>query len=260
MASGVRDGKHGEAGGRLRRLAYCRADTRWGAGRRHLPGGSGWGERLTTILIVDDHPVVREGLSSLIETVDGMSVIAQSSNGADAVFKASAYRPDVVLMDLNMPDGSGIDATRAIAQQCPECKVLVLTMSEDSESIAEAMRAGARGYLLKGASQHEIIRAVHTVASGGALFSAVIADHVLGQLHEPKPAALVRTLPELTSREREILVLLGKGARNHSIGTALGISTKTVANHLSMIFTKLNVEDRAHAMILAREAGLGAPD
>ncbi len=217
---------------------------------------------MTTILIVDDHPVVREGLSSLIETVDGMSVIAQSSNGPDAVSKASVYRPDVVLMDLNMPDGSGIEATRAIAQHYPECKVLVLTMSEDSESIAEAVRAGARGYLLKGASQHEIIRAVHTVANGGALFSAVIADHVLGQLHETKPttAALVRTLPELTGREQETLAMLAKGARNHSIATALGISTKTVANHLSMIFTKLNVEDRAHAMILAREAGLGAMD
>jgi DNA-binding NarL/FixJ family response regulator len=214
---------------------------------------------LTTILIVDDHPVVREGLSSLFETVDGMSVVAESSNGADAVSKALSYRPDVVLMDLNMPDGSGIDATRAIAQDCPECKVLVLTMSEDSESIADAMPAGARGYILKGASQHEIIRAVDTVASGGALFSATIADQVLSRLHEPKPgAADFRALPALTTREHEILVLLAKGARNRAIAEALGISAKTVANHLSMIFTKLGVEDRSQAIITAREAGLGA--
>ncbi len=217
---------------------------------------------MTTILIVDDHPVVREEAFSLIEAIAVPAVIAQSSNGPDAVSKASVYRPDVVLMDLNMPDGSGIEATRAIAQQCPECKVLVLTMSEDSESIAEAMRAGARGYLLKGVSQHEIIRAIDTVASGGALFSAVIADHVLGQLHEPKPAtaALVRTLPELTGREREILVLLAKGARNHSIATTLGISTKTVANHLSMIFTKLNVEDRAHTPVILTARPGSTPD
>ncbi len=213
---------------------------------------------MTRILIVDDHPVVREGLSSLLETVDGMSVVAESASGPDAVAKALAYRPDVVLMDLNMPDGSGIDATRAIAQACPECKVLVLTMSEDSGSIDDAMRAGARGYLLKGASQYEIIRAVDTVASGGALFSAVIADQVLSRLHEPKPAVgLVGVLPDLTSREREILVLLAGGARNRSIADALGISTKTVANHLSMIFTKLGVEDRGQAIIVAREAGLG---
>lgn len=215
---------------------------------------------MTTILIVDDHPIVREGLTNLIDTVEGMSVVAQASNGHDAVNQALSHRPDVVLMDLNMPDGSGIDATEEISWRCPECKVLVLTMSEDNESIDDALRAGARGYLLKGASQKEIIRAIETVAAGGALFSSAIADQVLHQLNESRTSPPAPTkLPQLTRREHEILALLAEGSRNHTIAQALGISTKTVANHLSTIFTKLKVEDRTHAIIIAREAGLGRP-
>jgi DNA-binding NarL/FixJ family response regulator len=213
------------------------------------------------ILIVDDHPVVREGLATLIDTVDGMSVVARAASGRDAIREALASRPDVVLMDLNMPEGSGVDATREISGSCPDTKVLVLTMSEDNEAISDAMNAGARGYLLKGASQEEIIRAIDTVAAGGAMFSAAIADRVLNRLVHARPLPRqTRTLPDLTNREQDILTLLASGARNHAIAERLGISTKTVANHLSMIFTKLNVEDRSHAMIVAREAGLGLVD
>jgi DNA-binding NarL/FixJ family response regulator len=209
-----------------------------------------------TILIVDDHPVVRDGLSTLIDTVDGMTVVAQVGNAADAVAETVTYRPDVVLMDLNMPNGSGIEATRLIASRCPASKVLVLTMSDDLESINAAMRAGARGYLLKEASQKEILRAIDTIAGGGALFSPAIADAVLSQLNDSHATGHL-SFPDLTPRERDVLTLLARGERNHAIATTLSISTKTVANHLSNIFAKLQVEDRAHAIIAARAAGLG---
>jgi DNA-binding NarL/FixJ family response regulator len=216
---------------------------------------------MITVLIADDHPIMRDGLATLIDTV-GMTTVAQAESGRDAVREAVRHRPDVVLMDLSMPHGSGIDATREIAVRCPASKVLVLTMSEDDESIAQAIRAGARGYILKGATQEEITRAITTVAAGGVLFSAAIADQVLGQLSEAKPTAPpLRPLPELTPRELEVLSLLADGHRNAAIARGLGISAKTVANHLSIIFTKLRVLDRSQAIIAARAAGLGSsPD
>src|ERR1700733_4038089 len=174
---------------------------RQGVGR--VPTHTRRGKPMITVLIADDHPVMRDGLAALIDTV-GMTTVAQAESGRDAVREAVRHRPDVVLMDLNMPHGSGIDATREIAVRCPGSKVLVLTMSEDDESIAQAIRAGARGYILKGATQEEITRAITTVAAGGVLFSAAIADRVLSQLSEPKlstPAP--RPLPELTVRELE---------------------------------------------------------
>ena len=216
---------------------------------------------MITVLIADDHPVMRDGLAALIDTI-GMTTVAQAESGRDAVREAVRHRPDVVLMDLNMPRSSGIEATREIADRCPGSKVLVLTMSEDDDSIAQAIRAGARGYILKGATQEEITRAITTVAAGGVLFSAAIADRVLSQLSEAKPSAPpLRPLPELTTRELEVLSLLAVGHRNAAIASRLGISAKTVANHLSVIFTKLRVLDRSQAIIAAREAGLGnAPD
>jgi DNA-binding NarL/FixJ family response regulator len=213
---------------------------------------------MITVLIADDHPVMRDGLAALIDTV-GMTTVAQAGSGRDAIREAIRHRPDVVLMDLNMPHGSGIDATREIAARCQSSQVLVLTMSEDDQSIAEAIRAGARGYLLKGATQDEITRAITTVAAGGVLFSAAIADQVLDRLSETKPVASpLRPLPELTARELEVLSLLADGHRNAAIASELQISTKTVANHLSAIFTKLRVLDRSQAIIAAREAGLGS--
>jgi DNA-binding NarL/FixJ family response regulator len=212
---------------------------------------------MITVLIVDDHPVLRDGLSALIESV-GMLPVAQAASGAEAVREVFTHQPDVVLMDLNMPGGSGIEATREITERFTHSRVLVLTMSEDDESLGEAIHAGARGYLLKGASQDEIVRAITTVAAGGILFSAAIADNVLAQISDNRSRKTEgRALPELTRREHEILSLLAGGARNATIANRLGISTKTVANHLSVIFTKLRVPDRSQAIIVARGAGLG---
>jgi DNA-binding NarL/FixJ family response regulator len=210
-----------------------------------------------TVLVVDDHPVVQDGLSALIDTVEGMEVVARAASGREAVSEALSHYPDVVLMDLNMPGGSGIEATREIVSRCPGTRVLVLTLSEDDESIQQALRAGSRGYLLKGASQEEIVRGITTVATGGVLFSAAIAEQVLDSLNRDPRSGPPTVLPDLTTRERDILNLLAVGSKNNVIADALGISTKTVANHLSMIFTKLNVEDRAQAIIVARDAGLG---
>jgi DNA-binding NarL/FixJ family response regulator len=212
---------------------------------------------LITLLIVDDHPVVRDGLAALIDTVDNVVVVAQADTAERAIRAAQTHRPDVVLMDLNLPGASGIYATRRITQALPGTAVLVLTMSEDDESILAAIRAGARGYLLKGARQQEILTAIDTVASGGALFSPHAARHLLAQLSPTSESRdVVPLFPELTARERQVLELVGSGLRNHAIAQRLGISQKTVANYLSAIFVKLHVEDRAQAILLARQAGL----
>ena len=212
-----------------------------------------------TLLIVDDHPVVRDGLAALIDTVDNLTVVAQAETAEQAIQAAQAHRPDVVLMDLNLPGASGIYATRHITRTLPRTAVLVLTMSEDDESILAAIRAGARGYLLKGARQHEILNAIETVASGGALFSPHAAEHVLARLTcGPESRNVTPQFPQLTARERQVLALVGNGLRNHAVAQRLGISQKTVANHLSTIFVKLHVEDRTQAVLLARQAGLAA--
>ena len=212
---------------------------------------------MITLLIVDDHPVVRDGLAALIDTVDNVAVVAQADTADRAIRAAQLHRPDVVLMDLNLPGASGIYATRRIIQALPGTAVLVLTMSEDDESILAAIRAGARGYLLKGARQQEILNAIETVAAGGALFSPHAAQRLLARLsHMPESRDVVPSFPELTARERQVLELVGEGLRNHAIAQRLGISQKTVANYLSTIFVKLHVEDRAQAILLARRAGL----
>ena len=208
------------------------------------------------LLIVDDHPVVRDGLAALIDTVEGMTVVGQADTTDSAIEAARACKPHVVLMDLHLADSSGLDATERITQLLPDTAVLVLTMSEDDESIHAALQAGAHGYLLKGAHQDEIIRAIHTVASGGATFASVAARHVLTHAKD-SPGVPADPFPDLTTREREVLDLLGQGLRNHVIAQRLGISQKTVANHLSSIFVKLQVEDRTQAVIKARQAGTG---
>ena len=214
---------------------------------------------MITLLIVDDHPVVRDGLTALIDTVDNVTVVAQADTAERAISAAQVHRPDVVLMDLNLPGASGIYATRRIIQALPGTGVLVLTMSEDDESILAAIRAGARGYLLKGARQQEILNAIETVAAGGALFSPHAAQRLLERLsHLPESRDVVPPFPELTARERQVLELAGDGLRNRAIAQRLGISQKTVANYLSTIFVKLHVEDRAQAILLARQAWLGA--
>jgi DNA-binding NarL/FixJ family response regulator len=212
------------------------------------------------IVVVDDHPVVRDGLRALLSSVEGLRVAATAGDGNEAVRAALEHRPDVVLMDVHMPGADGIEATRRIVTTLPDTKVLMLTMFDDDSSVIAALRAGASGYLLKGASQEEIFRAIQAVAAGEALLSAAVAKRVMAHLNQPEeklPRESVRGLVDLTPREREILDLLAAGRSNHAIARRLYISPKTVANHLSSVFAKLHVEGRTQAVILARQAGLG---
>jgi DNA-binding NarL/FixJ family response regulator len=212
------------------------------------------------VLIVDDHPVVREGLRALLDSIDDAEVVAEAASGTAAIREACTHRPDVVIMDLNLPDLNlpgldGIEATRRIRQLVPDAAVLVLSMLEDDDSVFAAMRAGARGYLLKGASQGDIERAIQTVASGGAFLGPQVARRVLGLLTAPRRKD--PPFPQLTGREREVLDLIAAGLPNRKIATRLDISAKTVSNHISSIFSKLHLSDRAAAIVQARDAGLG---
>ena len=207
------------------------------------------------IVIVDDHPVVRDGLRALLDSTDHAEVVAEAASGIAAIRQARTHRPDVVIMDLNLPDLDGIEATRRIRQLVPDTAVLVLSMLEDDESVFAAMRAGAHGYVLKGASQGDIERAIQTVASGGAFLGSQVARQVLGLLAAPRRED--PPFPQLTGREREVLDLIAAGLPNRQIATRLDISAKTVSNHISSIFAKLHLSDRAAAIVQARDAGLG---
>jgi DNA-binding NarL/FixJ family response regulator len=207
-------------------------------------------------VIVDDHPVVRDGLRVLIDSLPGLTVVGEADTGTKAVQLAVTLKPDVIIMDLEMPELDGISATRQILRALPGTAVLVLTMFEDDDKVHSALRAGARGYLLKGALQDEIIRAISAVAGGGAVFGAEVATRVINQLADPPPVG-PPPFPRLTAREREVLDLLAAGLPTRSIAARLTLSEKTVANHLSSILTKLGLATRAEAIILARDAGLG---
>jgi DNA-binding NarL/FixJ family response regulator len=209
------------------------------------------------VLVADDHPVFRGGLRALLDTDADVEVVGEASTGAEAVTLAAQTQPDVVVMDLHMPELDGIDATRQIVHTSPHVAVLVLTMFDDDDSVFAAMRAGARGYMLKGANQADVVRAVHTVGGGGAMFGPAVAQRVIEFFSRPRPSGTALAFPQLTDREHEVLDLLAQGLSNSAIAARLRISDKTVRNHVSNIFTKLAVADRAQAIVRAREAGLG---
>lgn len=217
------------------------------------------------ILLADDHTLFRDGLRALLNSLPDTKVVGEADTAALAVEKAEALQPDVVLMDILMPSGkvekaehvspaNGIEATRQIVRASPHIGVIMVTMFEDDDSVFAAMRSGARGYVLKGASQEEMLRVIRAVAKGEALFGSSIAARLMNYFSAPQ---LPHVFPELTEREREILTLLAQGKDNRDIARHLVISTKTVRNHVSNIYNKLQVADRAQAIIRARDAGLG---
>ena len=217
-------------------------------------------ERTIRVLVADDHVVVREGLRAVLGSEPDMEVVGEAATGKEVVERAAELRPDVILMDIQMPGINGIEATRRILDVNPKIGVVVLTMFEDDNSVFSAMRAGARGYVLKGAHPSEILKVLRAVAGGEAYFGPEIARRLMSFFSAPKPASPEEAFPELTAREREILDFIAQGHTNAKIAQRLYLSPKTVGNHISHIFTKLQVADRAQAIIRAREAGLGRGD
>jgi DNA-binding NarL/FixJ family response regulator len=209
------------------------------------------------VLIADDHPLFRDGMHGLLDSVPDTEVVGEATTGEEVVAQAAALQPDVILMDIQMPGANGIEATRAIIHTSPHIGVLVVTMYEDDDLVFSAMRAGARGYVLKGANQAEVLRAIRAVANGEVIFGPTIAQRVMSFLSAPRPVTPARVFPELTERETEVLSLIAHGRTNEEIAKELVLSLKTVRNHVSNIFSKLQVADRAQAVIRAREAGLG---
>ncbi len=211
------------------------------------------------LLIADDHTLFREGVRALLDPVADVEVVGEAETGRAAVERAAQLLPDVVLMDINMPGINGIEAARQVAAANPHIGVIMLTMLEDDDSVFAAMRAGARGYILKGADKAEMLRAIRAAAAGEALFSPAIARRLIGFFRDLRaaPQTAAPIFPELTDREREVLALIAQGHNNAEIAQRLTLSPKTVGNHISNIFNKLQVADRAQAIVRAREAGLG---
>ena len=206
------------------------------------------------VVVADDHPMVRYGIAAVLDQVDEVELVGQAADGEELIRCVEQEQPDVVLTDLAMPRRTGLDAIRALQETRPDLPVLVLTMHADDDSVFAALRAGARGYLIKGADGAELVRAIQTVAAGDAVYGAAVANRIVAHLSgAPKEAAF----PELTDRERGVLELMADGLRNHAIADRLGLSEKTVRNHVSNVLLKLQVPDRTAAAIKAREAGLG---
>jgi DNA-binding NarL/FixJ family response regulator len=208
------------------------------------------------ILIADDHPVFRYGLRALLAAEPDLELVGEATTGNEALALAATLQPDVILMDVTMPGLSGIEATRRILDAHPHIGILILTMFDD-DSVFAAMRAGARGYLLKGTEGEQTVQAIRAVGSGQAIFSPTVAVRLIAYFATPRPGAVAPAFPELTERERTLLHLLAQGYTNAAIAQRLGLSPKTVRNHVSNIFSKLQVADRAEAIIRARDAGLG---
>ncbi|GHF67259.1 DNA-binding response regulator [Streptomyces mashuensis] len=209
------------------------------------------------VLIVDDHPLFRGGLKAALESTGGAEVVAEAATAAEALEAVARQRPDVVVMDLALPDGSGIDVTRRLAGDHPGLPVLMLTMSDDDGSLLAALQAGARGYLVKGAGAGEVLHAVRTVAAGGAVFGPETAGRLTALLSGGRRRDAGQLFPGLTAREAEVLELIARGQDNRRIARELFLSEKTVRNHVTHIFDKLQVTTRAEAVARARDAGLG---
>jgi DNA-binding NarL/FixJ family response regulator len=213
--------------------------------------------RSLSVLIADDHPVFRDGIRALLEATPETEVVGEATTGEEAVALAEELKPDLILMDVQMPGLNGIEATRHIVAANPDSRILMVTMFEDDASVFAAMRAGARGYVLKDATREEIRRAIQAAGSDEAIFSPAIAARLIAFFARPPLSIPNNMFPELTSREKEILDLVAKGKNNRAIADHLQLSTKTVSNYVSNILNKLQVADRAQAIVKAREAGLG---
>ena len=209
------------------------------------------------VLIADDHPMFRNGLRTLLASASDMKLAGEATTGEEAVSLAAELQPDVILMDVKMPGIGGIEATRRITQSSPHVRVLIVTMFEDDATVFAAMRAGARGYLLKGANYKEMLRAIVAVGNGEAIFSPAVAVRLIDYFAGIHPSPQSEVFPELSDREREILDLIAQGYKNPEIAKLLYLSPKTIRNHVSNILHKLQVADRTEAIIRAREAGLG---
>jgi DNA-binding NarL/FixJ family response regulator len=209
------------------------------------------------VLVADDQAITRSGLRSLLAAQADIEIVGEAHDGGEAIDLAASLQPDLILMDLRMPGVNGIEATRRIHRTSPHIGILVVTVFEDDTSVFPAIRAGARGYLLKNTEQDELLRAIRTVANGGAIFSPGIAQRVLGYLSAPEPPAAQHAFDELTQREREILELVAQGKTNFEIAALLSLSPKTVSNNISNVLVKLQATDRAKLMLMALEAGLG---
>lgn len=209
------------------------------------------------VFVADDHTLFRDGLRALFNSIEDIEYAGESADGRAAVENVAEIQPDVVLMDIRMPVLNGIDATRRIVSTSPHIGVIIVTMLADDDSVFAAMRAGARGYLLKGADQDQMLRTIRAVAAGEALFGPGIAERLMSFFGNLKPIGDQEVFPELTEREREVLELIAQGMDNSEIARRLSISVKTVRNHASNIFSKMQVADRAKAIIRAREAGFG---
>ena len=213
---------------------------------------------MTRVMVVDDHPVFRDGLAALLGSLPDMDVVAVASDGPEALAALIETSVDVVLMDLNLMTVSGVDVTAQITARGDVPAVLVVTMVDDDDTVVAALRAGARGYVLKGATGDEIAAAVRTVAGGGAVFGAGVAAHVLALNVDSGRAARPTLFDGLTEREREVLALIAEGSSNPQIAKMLGLSLKTVQNYVSRILDKLQVVDRTQAALRARDSGHGS--
>jgi DNA-binding NarL/FixJ family response regulator len=212
------------------------------------------------ILIVDDHTLFREGVRAILKAVSDFEIVGEAATGEEAIDKVSTLKPDIILMDIQMPDINGVEATIKILKEHPEMGIIILTMLEDDDSLFSALRAGARGYVLKGADKAEMVKSIRAVANGEALFGPAIANRLTRFFKNPGRMKKQSAFPELTDREFEVLELIAKAHNNQEIAENLHISIKTVSNHISNVFNKLQVADRTEAIFKARDAGLGKSD